>query len=31
VTGGFAVGAFYDDFHQLGDAEVARLLVGEEP
>jgi putative phosphoribosyl transferase len=30
VSGGFAVGAFYDDFHQLGDAEVARLLAGEE-
>jgi putative phosphoribosyl transferase len=30
VSGGFAVGAYYDDFHQLDDAEVARLLVGEE-
>jgi putative phosphoribosyl transferase len=27
VTGGFAVGAFYDDFHQLTDAEVAELLT----
>jgi putative phosphoribosyl transferase len=30
VSGGFAVGAYYDDFHQLDDAEVARLLGGED-
>jgi putative phosphoribosyl transferase len=28
VSGGFAVGAYYDDFHQLDDAEVTRLLSG---
>lgn len=27
VSGGFAVGAYYDDFHQLTDAEVAALLA----
>lgn len=27
VGGGFAVGAYYDDFHQLTDAEVAALLA----
>jgi putative phosphoribosyl transferase len=27
VRGGFAVGAFYEDFHQLDDAEVAALLA----
>jgi len=27
----WAVGGFYDDFHQTGDAEVVRLLAGEEP
>jgi putative phosphoribosyl transferase len=27
VSGGFAVGAYYDDFHQLTDAEVSELLT----
>lgn len=29
VSGGFAVGAYYDDFHQLGDDEVAELLTDD--